>query len=135
MDLTFGKWHRTMHLSEYQLRTKLWMDKLPADHMLWDDVQERAIRFLEEAHELVQSLGVSRERAAAVQDYVYGRPVGEPEQEFGGVTVTLAVLANVKGISWETVAWRELERINKPHIIEKIIGRQSEKRAAGMTSR
>jgi hypothetical protein len=124
-----------MHLSEFQLRTKLWMNKLPEEHMLWDDVQERAMRLLEEAHELVQSLGVSRERAAAVADYVYGRPVGDPEQEFGGVSVTLAVLANVTGISWERSAVRELERINKPHIIEKIIGRQSEKRAAGMTSR
>jgi hypothetical protein len=124
-----------MHLSEFQLRTKLWMNKLPEEHMLWDDVQERAMRLLEEAHELVQSLGVSRERAAAVADDVYGRPVGDPEQEFGGVSVTLAVLANVTGISWERSAVRELERINKPHIIEKIIGRQSEKRAAGMTSR
>lgn len=124
-----------MDLSEYQLRTRMWMQRLPNETMRWDDVEERTIRFVEEAVELAQALGLSRERVQKVTDYVYGREVGVPEQEVGGVSVTLAVLCNSAGISWETAAHRELNRVNTPLVMQKIMDRQMEKREAGMTSR
>lgn len=53
-------------------------------------------RFLEEALELVQSLGCTANEAHRVVDYVFSRPVGEPAQELGGVMVTLATLCNAQ---------------------------------------
>ena len=56
------------------------------------DKTERNHRFLEEALELVQSIGCTQSEAHQLVDYVYGRPAGEPSQEVGGVMVTLAAL-------------------------------------------
>lgn len=123
-----------MDISEYQLRTRLWMDQLPEDVMRWSDAEERTLRFVEEALELAQAMGLSRERIGALADYVYSRPVGEVDQEVGGVSVTLAVLTNVLKVSWESAAIEELIRINQPHIMQKVLNRQAEKREAGMTS-
>ena len=55
---------------------------------------ERNHRFLEEALELVQSTGCTRSEAHQLVDYVFGRVVGEPRQEVGGVQVTLAALCS-----------------------------------------
>ena len=54
------------------------------------DTTERVHRFTEEALELGQALGCTREEAHQLVNYVYGRPVGEPGQEVGGVMTTLA---------------------------------------------
>ncbi|SRR6266404_6318509 len=54
--------------------------------------QERSYRFLEEALELVQAVGTSKEDAHKMVDYVYGRPVGSLTQEIGGVGITLHLL-------------------------------------------
>ena len=53
---------------------------------------ERALRTLEEAVELAQALGVPKETAALCVETVYGRPVGEPMQEIGGVLLTTNIL-------------------------------------------
>jgi hypothetical protein len=53
----------------------------------------RAMRFYEEASELVQSRGLSREDAHRVVDYVYDRPVGDSQDEIGGSLITLLLLA------------------------------------------
>lgn len=62
------------------------------------DKTERNYRFMEEALELVQSLGMSKEDVLRVVMYVFNRPAGEPFQEVGGVMVTLAALSSVNGI-------------------------------------
>ena len=121
-------------LSWFQRRIRRWMRRLDDATMHWDDVQERSLRFLEEATELVQSLGMPKERAAKVLDYVYSRPVGVPSQEVGGAMVTLAVLCQSADISLEDSSLEELERIQRPEVMRKILNRQAEKRAAGMTS-
>lgn len=74
------------------------------------DSRERNHRFLEESLELVQSLACTREEAHMLVDYVFGRPVGEPRQELGGVMVTLSALANVQGIRVDAAADAELAR-------------------------
>ena len=76
------------------------------------DLLERADRFTEEALELAQTMpGFNAERAHALVDYVFSRPVGERGQEVGGVMVTLAALCNPVSISIRAEAERELARI------------------------
>lgn len=74
---------------------------------------ERNDRFIEEAVELVQSTGMSKERVLAMVDYVYSRPVGEVYQEVGGVAVTLAALCTAQTLSLSDCASIELSRIQK----------------------
>lgn len=75
------------------------------------DTQERNHRFLEEALELVQACGASQSEAHQLVDYVYGRPVGDPFQEVGGVMVTLAALCLVQQIDMHIAGEVELSRI------------------------
>jgi hypothetical protein len=56
-------------------------------------LEQRAFRFIEEALELAQAAGTSREDVLRLVQYVYDRPVGVISQEIGGVMVTLAALA------------------------------------------
>lgn len=76
------------------------------------DLLERADRFTEEALELAQTMpGFNAERAHALVDYVFSRPVGDRYQEVGGVMVTLAALCNPVGLDINEEAERELARI------------------------
>jgi hypothetical protein len=72
--------------------------------------QERTHRFLEEALELAQANGCPREHAQMLVDYVYGRPVGRPEHEVGGVMVTLASLCSATKINMKDAGDHELDR-------------------------
>lgn len=73
----------------------------------------RALRTLEESLELSQSLGVSRELAHKSVDAVYDRPVGEPQQEMGGVLHTMNILCESMGLEPNEIAERELRRCLK----------------------
>lgn len=75
------------------------------------DKQERNHRFLEEAVELVQANGCTASEAHQLVDYVFGRPVGEPAQEVGGVMVTLAALCLASGLDMHQAGEVELARI------------------------
>ncbi len=75
------------------------------------DREERNHRFLEEALELVQSCDCSASEAHQLVDYVFGRPVGEPAQEVGGVMVTLAALCLANGLDMHAAGETELARI------------------------
>jgi NTP pyrophosphatase (non-canonical NTP hydrolase) len=88
------------------------------------DPIERNYRFLEEALELVQACGCSKEDAMRLVDYVFDRTKGELYQEIGGVMVTLAALCNTHNMHIETCADLEIERITQPEIIEKIRKKQ-----------
>lgn len=92
-----------------------------------DNQKERNFRFLEESLELVQSLGLSAEDAQKVVAYVYSRPKGEPYQEVGGVTVTLAALCECAGINMSEAGNAEVRRIYSK--IAEIQKKQSEKKA------
>jgi len=74
------------------------------------DRKERVHRFLEEALELAQAAGCSREDVDRLADYVFARPVGRPELEVGGVMVTLAGLCAASGINMDAAADCELKR-------------------------
>lgn len=78
------------------------------DHMA--DKIVRAARFFEEAAELVQAVGLSREHAMRAFDHVYGRDPGDLWQEAGGVGVTLMALCNAIGLSADGCEVREINR-------------------------
>jgi hypothetical protein len=60
----------------------------------------RAYRALEEMLEMNQVLGITEEKAHELVTYVYSRPVGELEQEAGGVAFTAQALMNSLGYDW-----------------------------------
>lgn len=70
--------------------------------------EERTHRFLEEALELSQACGCLKGEALALVDYVFARPVGDVDQEVGGVMVTLAALSSVHNIELDHAAETEL---------------------------
>ena len=86
------------------------------------DKKERNHRFLEEALELVQSAGCTREEADTLVDYVFNREVGNPPQEVGGVMVTLASLCEANSINMSeageyelTRVWTKVEKLRAKH--------------------
>jgi exonuclease I len=91
------------------------------------DKEERNYRFLEEALELVQSLGMTRQECVIMVKYVYDRPVGVPVQEVGGVEVTLAALCEANRISKEAAGDTELDRISNIDVINRIRLKQASK--------
>ena len=97
-----------------------------------NDRLERGDRATEEVLELMQAvcanLGVDfAPRAHALVDYVAGRPVGEIEQEVGGVMVTVAALCLAHSIDMHDCGETELARITQPEIVEKIRAKQAAK--------
>jgi hypothetical protein len=116
----------------YQSRVAVWMSQTFSDDVRKDAI-ERAMRFLEEANELCQSIGLTAEQASVVTGYVYGRPVGEPSQEVGGSMVTLAALCDTIGLDMDDAGEVELSRINTPEMRAKIAAKQVSKRLFGMT--
>lgn len=76
-----------------------------------NDAIERNHRFLEEALELVQACSCTQSEAHQLVDYVYGRPIGEKNQEVGGVMVTLAALCLAQKLDMHNAGETELARI------------------------
>ena len=105
-----------MEHTAYQKRVGAWSKACfgPAAN----DATERTHRFLEEALELVQATGCTQNEAHQLVDYVFGRPVGEPAKEAGGVMLTLAALCNANAIDMMESAEAELGRVW--HIIDAI---------------
>ena len=99
-----------MILKDFQIKVGHWVRKCFGDETAMDKI-ERHHRFLEEALELVQSTGCTKAEALELVDYVYGRPVGEPEQEVGGTMLTLAALCHSHGMWMDDCAETELNRV------------------------
>ncbi|WP_205884621.1 hypothetical protein [Pseudomonas putida] len=96
--------------ASFQARVQPWLMACFGE-MIAGDRQERNHRFLEEALELVQALGATAGEAHQLVDYVFGRQVGEPAQEVGGVMVTMAALCLANGMDMHQLAEAELARI------------------------
>jgi hypothetical protein len=94
----------------FQDRVQPWMATCFPPDVCADEL-ERMDRFVEEALEAVQSRGYPAERVEALKKYVYGRPVGEPRQEIGGVMITLAAWCGVAGIDMHEAGEAELARV------------------------
>jgi Lar family restriction alleviation protein len=94
----------------YQVRIAKWMLACFGPEISKDKI-ERNHRFLEEALELVQSNGCTRNEAIQLVDYVFNRPIGDLNQECGGVMVTLAALSNASELNMIEAGEKELARI------------------------
>ena len=94
----------------FQQRVQPWMMAC-FGHEISADRSERNHRFLEEALELVQSCGCTASEAHQLVEYVFGRPVGDPMQEAGGVMVTLAALCLANDLDMHACGETELARI------------------------
>jgi len=105
---------------DYQERVKLWLFQCFGEDVARDKA-ERAFRFMEEALELVQAIGLSREDVYRCVAYTYSRPVGEINQEIGGVGFTLAALCFASGLNLVEAMETEIENNwqRKDDIIEK----------------
>jgi hypothetical protein len=95
---------------DYQDRVRPWLHECFGPEVAGNKA-ERNHRFMEEALELVQSLGCTREDVLKLVDYVFGRPVGDPPQEVGGVMVTLAGLCLAQGMNMHQAGDDELARV------------------------
>ena len=107
----------------YQVRTHEWVEACfgPEGQAL----QTRAQRFCEEALELVQAAGLSRDHAHQLVRYVYSRPAGELAQEVGGTALTLAALSTALGVEVQQAGEAELQRVWQK--VEQIRAKQVEK--------
>lgn len=94
----------------FQARVQPWMMACFGAEISADKV-ERNHRFFEESAELVQACGMTAGEAHQLVDYVYGRDIGEPSQEVGGVMVTLAALCLAQGMDMHQCGETELARI------------------------
>jgi hypothetical protein len=113
-----------MSQETFQQRVQPWMTACFGEKISGDKL-ERGDRLAEEVFELLQSGGYPRERLAALTDYVYGRPVGEPHQEVGGVMVTLAAYCLAHDLEMHQAGEDELGRVWTK--IEKIRAKQAAK--------
>jgi hypothetical protein len=110
----------------FQQRVQPWLLECFGAEIAADRV-ERNHRFLEESLELVQALGCTPSEAHQLVDYVFGRPVGDPPQEVGGVMVTLAALCLASGLDMHDAGEVELARISAPELVAKIRAKQAAK--------
>lgn len=97
-------------MGRFQNEILQWCHRCFGPEITMDKV-ERNHRFLEESLELVQSLGCTKDEAMKLVEYVFSRPVGEPNQELGGVMVTAAALANANSMDMFRCGMVELKRI------------------------
>ncbi len=108
----------------FQARVQPWMMACFGPEISGDRV-ERGDRLLEEVLELLQSGGYDPARVAALRDYVWSRPAGEPAQEVGGVQVTLAAYCLAHALDMHEAGETELARIWTK--VEKIRAKQATK--------
>ena len=94
----------------FQKRVEPWLLECFGE-MIAGDREERNHRFLEEALKLVQSQGCTKNEAMQLVDYVYGREIGHPPQEVGGVMVTLAALCLASDMDMHECGETELARV------------------------
>lgn len=115
-----------------QTRIFLWVQRCFGIEILFDR-NERGIRLLEEATELAQALGCSKDQVIRTVDHVYSRPVGVPEQEVGGVGLTLLAVCCAIGKDHDTLIEREMLRVESKDP-EHFRIRNEEKASAGIGS-
>jgi len=112
----------------FQVRVATWMQETFGPEVS-ADYTERGFRFGEEAIELLQANGTTKEDVLKLVDYVYSRPVGELSQEVGGTMVTLAALCEARGLNLAALANDEQTRVEQPAVRAKIQRKQEDKRA------
>lgn len=113
-----AQFHHSMR--ERQLVLADWMLHKIGVRENFISIPERSRRFFEEATELVQATGLTKEECLLLVEYVFARPVGNAEQEIGGVEVTLCTLAERLGYNVAVCLDNEIDRVHKPEMIERV---------------
>lgn len=112
-----------------QQRFEVWVERVLGPEAT-ADARERSLRAVEEVIELAQVCGVQSEVLHRLVDYVFARPVGEAAQEVAGSLLTVYGVATALGVNANKALEAELERVQKPEVMEKVRKRQLEKREA-----
>ena len=93
------------------------------------DPKIRAYRALEELLELCQVLEITPDKCVELVQYVYGRPVGELDQELGGVAFTTTALFSSLNKNFITAGYEAVDEAHgridqirakskvKPHVV------------------
>jgi hypothetical protein len=118
---------RNKKMGNFQNRVAAWMQETFGPEVA-ADFQERGFRFGEEALELLQANGTSKEDVLKLVDYVYSRPIGELHQEVGGTMVTLAALCESRALDMIVKGVQEIARCEQPEVKAKIQAKQADKR-------
>jgi hypothetical protein len=92
--------------------------------------KERAARLFEEAAELAQAEGLTRDLVFKILQRAYNRDRGEPGQEASGVMLTLLAWSYTSGVDLVQVCEKELDRVEKVPI-EVSRKKHMDKEAAG----
>ena len=90
-------------MRELQRRARQWVIKVFGSPFL--NKRERALRVLEEAIELAQAYGITREEALAVHTLAYSREPGQTRSEIGDLVYVLAILAEEENLCLTEEAW------------------------------
>ena len=122
-----------MIMQVFQTLVTRWISRCFGDESS-KDKRERTHRFLEEALELGQAAGATQDEAHALVEYVYGREAGKPDQEVGGVLLTLAGFCSAYGLELHRCAAAEIGRVNRPEVLEKCRIKQAAKKADPLAS-
>ncbi len=97
-----------------------------------DNRHERAMRFIEEATELVQSCGLSRETVEAITERAYSRRAGQIGKELAQAGMTLEALAAHLGADLSHEIGNEFNRVREIPKAEWT-ARHAAKTAVGIT--
>lgn len=92
------------------------------------------MRFLEEALELAQAVGLSKEDVMRQMEYTFSRPKGTVESEIAGTIITLQHIAGDHIIDVQDEALKELRRISTQEMRKKIYDKQAFKRDHGLVA-
>lgn len=112
-----------------QAETHAWCVAAFGDHDA-RSIPQRGLRLIEEAIETAQACGCDPAMLHRLIDHVYAKPVGELQQELGGLGVTLLALAEAAGVSADEAERREVARVRaKP--LSHFAARNAAKTAAG----
>lgn len=121
-------------IRNYQLAVKTWYDSLFRGTREEHTTKVLCMRFMEEAMELAQAVGLTQDDLVRQMRYTYSRPKGEVPQEIAGVMLTLQHVANDHIIDIQDEALAELERVDTPEMRKIIYDKQEFKRRNGLVA-
>lgn len=118
-------------MSVLENRVESWVrTRLGDDHM---NRRERAMRLVEEAVELAQAEGITRDQVVRQTNHVYSRSPGDPKQEAAGIAVCLFGYCAAIGEHLNELALDEIMRIEaKP--LDQIRGSLARKNDADLVT-
>jgi hypothetical protein len=107
---TVGDLQHDLRQASFQNRIRPWMIECFGPSVLYNQI-ERNWRFIEEALELAQTCGATKEQVLELVEYTFSREPGEIVREVGGVMTTLAALCIAMNVDMHSCAEAELRYV------------------------